>query len=420
MASRSRPIPVSMPRLGSGFRSPPRLLVELREDEVPELEVALAVAARRALGAAAPRAGPLVPVDLGAGTARALAPGGAPEVVLLVEARHARRPEADVLRPEIEGLVVLAEDRRPEPFRRHAEDLRGEFPRPLDRLFLEVVAEREVAEHLEERRVAHGEADVLDVGQAEAALDGDRAPDRRRKRGGVVRLERDHARGGEEERWVVEGDERRHRQVLVPARDEELEKRPAELVRRRRRRGLRSHPSSSSRSDSIRSRMVSQPNPRRKSPAWSRRRRSRGGRRPSRRRISSAAARARPPSVSSARSARSVSSASVRSHSARIGGGTPRRRSFVSRSRLPCGFRSSSVRRNDRTNARSSRSETRRRRSTARSTASGTYPRWIRRSAISCSVRGPRARIRSAASFAASSDAARAGGTGFGIARLRP
>src|SRR5258705_13486705 len=62
---------------------PGRKLVELREDQVPELEVPLAVAAGRALGPPASHARTLVPVDLGAGTAGAGAAGGTPEVVLL-------------------------------------------------------------------------------------------------------------------------------------------------------------------------------------------------------------------------------------------------------------------------------------------------------------------------------------------------
>ena len=39
-----------------------------------------------------------------------------------------------------------------------------ELPRDVDGLVLEVVAEREVAEHLEERAVPVGAADVLEVG----------------------------------------------------------------------------------------------------------------------------------------------------------------------------------------------------------------------------------------------------------------
>jgi Xaa-Pro aminopeptidase len=51
----------------------------------------------------------------------------------------------------------------PEPVLRQAEHLGDEFPRPADGLFLEVIAEAEVAEHLEERVMAGGVADVLQV-----------------------------------------------------------------------------------------------------------------------------------------------------------------------------------------------------------------------------------------------------------------
>ena len=42
--------------------------------------------------------------------------------------------------------------------------LGDELPGEVDRLVLEVVAEREVAEHLEEGAVAVGAADVLEIG----------------------------------------------------------------------------------------------------------------------------------------------------------------------------------------------------------------------------------------------------------------
>ena len=50
-------------------------------------------------------------------------------------------------------------------------DLGHEFPRELHGIELEVVAEAEVAQHLEGRAVAHV-ADFFDVGGAETALDG--------------------------------------------------------------------------------------------------------------------------------------------------------------------------------------------------------------------------------------------------------
>ncbi len=52
------------------------------------------------------------------------------------------------------------------------EVLGEELPGPVDRLALEVVAEAEVAQHLEERHVPGGLADVLDVAGPDALLAG--------------------------------------------------------------------------------------------------------------------------------------------------------------------------------------------------------------------------------------------------------
>src|SRR5215213_2767385 len=60
------------------------------------------------------------------------------------------------------GILVALEDRDPEPLRRYPKVLRQELPGPVDGLLLEVVAEGEVPEHLEECQVALV-ADLLDV-----------------------------------------------------------------------------------------------------------------------------------------------------------------------------------------------------------------------------------------------------------------
>ena len=60
-------------------------------------------------------------------------------------------------------LVVAFEDGEPEPLGLEAVDVDQQLPGEADRVFLEVIAEREVAEHLEERVMARGAADVLEV-----------------------------------------------------------------------------------------------------------------------------------------------------------------------------------------------------------------------------------------------------------------
>ena len=96
------------------------------------------------------------------------------------------------------GLVVGLVDRDPEPVGVEPEHLGEELPRERDRLGLEVVAEAEVAQHLEEAEVAVRAADVVEVvvlaAGAHALLHRRRPPVRRRLVADEVRLERHHAR----------------------------------------------------------------------------------------------------------------------------------------------------------------------------------------------------------------------------------
>ena len=199
------------------------LAVVLREYEVPELEVAVAViAGRLALELRA-----LVEVDLGAGAAGA-GGAGSPEVVVGAEA-------ADVLvghavgMPELDGLVIVLEDGHVETVLGKAEVLLGgdELPRPRDGVGLGVAAEREVAEHLEEREVARV-ADVVDVVGAQALLAGARADLGHGLDALVVLLELVHARVREQKRRVV-GHERRGRVELAALGLEELQEVVADL-----------------------------------------------------------------------------------------------------------------------------------------------------------------------------------------------
>ena len=63
----------------------------------------------------------------------------------------------------LKRLVVVDIDRDQQPFDRQPEFLGDQVPGELDRAFLEIIAEREIAEHLEERVVARGVADVVEV-----------------------------------------------------------------------------------------------------------------------------------------------------------------------------------------------------------------------------------------------------------------
>ena len=93
--------------------------IELHENEIPDLDVAIAFVLARA-GRAAGDPGPVVVEDFAAGTAGARV-GHLPEVIALVlrasglvaDADAAPFRHADLLRPEIIGLIVLVIHRRP-------------------------------------------------------------------------------------------------------------------------------------------------------------------------------------------------------------------------------------------------------------------------------------------------------------------
>ena len=86
-----------------------------------------------------------------------------PEVVLLAAAVDALGRQAGELRPEVEGLVVLFIDGGEQPVGGQAPDPGHQVPGEADGVLLEVVAEGEVAQHLEEGVVARAGPDVLEV-----------------------------------------------------------------------------------------------------------------------------------------------------------------------------------------------------------------------------------------------------------------
>ena len=131
--------------------------------------------------------------------------------------------------PDLPGLVVGLVHRDPQPLGVDPEDLGQQLPREGDGVGLEVVAEAEVPEHLEERAVALGGADDLDVDGAEALLHRRGPGPGRDLLAQEVGLERDHAGDGEQHGGVV-GDEAGRRDDHVPALRVEAGERRAELV----------------------------------------------------------------------------------------------------------------------------------------------------------------------------------------------
>ena len=196
--------------LGQRRQRAVRVELVLHEDEVPELEEALAArAARPAVGlAAAVLLAPVV-VDLGVGTARPR-PTHGPEVLRCRQqhdalARHSGllpQLDRDVVGAEAQ-LRVAGEDADPDAIPVQLEVLTDEFRGKLDRPLFEVLPEREVSEHLEEREVRAVQPDLVDIGRTEAFLHR-----RRQLRGRLLASQEErhlglHAGRGQQGRAVV-------------------------------------------------------------------------------------------------------------------------------------------------------------------------------------------------------------------------
>ena len=212
----------------------PGNLLELHEDEVPDFDEPVAVLA----GAARRAAGNVVAViveDLGTRPAGARGPHR-PEIVGGRDADDpAFRQPGDLL-PQIEGLVVLGVYRGQQPVRRQPEFPGHQFPRELDRQFLEVVPEGEIAQHLEKRGVPRGVAHVVEIvvlaAGAHAFLRRHGAVVIARLGAGEHVLELHHAGVGEHERRVVARHQRARRDGLVAMRHEIVDERLSDVVRR--------------------------------------------------------------------------------------------------------------------------------------------------------------------------------------------
>ena len=180
-----------------------RAALELHEHVVPDFDFGI-------------RARAAHEVDLGAAAARSRV-AHLPEVVLRAEFQNPVRRHAE-LAPDVERLVVARntvlalEDRDHQLVGRHLPDVGQQRPRQRQGLLLEVVAEREVAQHFEERMVAKRRPDVVEV----VVLAAD-AHHLLCRRGAPVRalfaaqeqiLELVHPGVREEERGIVAGHER--------------------------------------------------------------------------------------------------------------------------------------------------------------------------------------------------------------------
>ena len=193
-------------------------LLVLHEHQVPDFDETVAVGVR-ASRRSARYVRAVIVEDL---RARAARPGVShgPEIVRPGNAPDPALGQPGDLFPEIERLVVVDIDRDHQAIGRHAELFGHQPPRELDGAFLEVVAEREIAQHLEEGVVARGVADIVEIvvlaAGAHAFLRRDRPRVGALLQAGEEVLELHHAGIGEHQRRIVARHERRRGHDFVP------------------------------------------------------------------------------------------------------------------------------------------------------------------------------------------------------------
>ena len=211
--------------LGQILPRPVGLQVVLHKDEVPDLELLplLVQAHELFCGELTPAAlgpGTQVHVQLGVGPGRT-GIGHLPEVVLVPETENAAVGDAGDLPPQLARFIVGVVHRDVEAVGIDAEPLitGHPVPRVFDRFLLEIVAEGEVAEHLEERVVACRVADLLQVvvlpARADALLAGHRTRVVATFQALKHPLELHHSGVGEQQRGVIGRYERPARHLLV-------------------------------------------------------------------------------------------------------------------------------------------------------------------------------------------------------------
>ena len=178
--------------------------IELREHQVPDLDLAFVVGLEEDFAARAAHA-----VGTAAGRP------GRPEIVVLAHPLDLVRRQLDVAGPDLGGLVVVVIDRDEQPVGIEAQPLLvgQKLPGPVDRLALEIVAEAEVAQHLEKRVVIGRAADVFDVAGAQAFLAGRGPGEFELHLAQEMILELVHARRREQHRGIPAG----HQHVARPA-----------------------------------------------------------------------------------------------------------------------------------------------------------------------------------------------------------
>ncbi len=184
--------------------------VKLRENNIPELDVAVAVAAytARRLVAAVLRSAVEVYLRAWAARARTMLP----KIILSAKAHYVRRINANFFCPDVKSLIVIFVNRHPEPVGWKLKHFRAELPCPRRSLVLEIIAERKVAEHFKKSAMAVGYANVVDIASAYTFLACCHALARRRHFTCEIFFHRRHSRINQQKAVVIFRDKRKARQ----------------------------------------------------------------------------------------------------------------------------------------------------------------------------------------------------------------
>ncbi len=225
-------MPVSIDGFGSSTRLPPASCSYCMNTRF-QISMKRSPSASGEPGGPPGMCGAVVVEDLRARAARA-GVAHLPEIVGAGDAHDLGVGQARDLLPEIERLIVVDIDGDQQPVDRQPEFLGDQVPGELDGAVLEIVAEREVAEHLEEGVVARGVADIVEIvvlaAGAHAFLRGRGAQIGALLQAGEDVLELHHAGIGEHQGRVVARHQRRRRHHLVALLAEIAQKRRPDLV----------------------------------------------------------------------------------------------------------------------------------------------------------------------------------------------
>ena len=195
--------------------------VKLGEDVVPYLHIPVTVTAHATGRLAA--AVLLAPVIIYFRTRSTWACPMLPEIVAGSRLGIPVKPldpvciDTDLIMPDRKRLFILTINGRIQTIRRQSQHIRQILPCPMDRLFLEIIAKGEVAEHLKKGQMPGCLADIIDIPCTNTFLAGAHPPFRRYLLTGEIGLQRRHSRVDQKQTVIIVRHQRktRHGQVFL-------------------------------------------------------------------------------------------------------------------------------------------------------------------------------------------------------------